>query len=458
MTPLLPALPSLKSEWKTTAQHAGTVFIGQLAVMAFGITDALVTGRYSDHALAALSIASSIYISVYVSLMGVLQSLLPVYAELHGGQKHAVLGAYVRQSVYLAIALIAIGMLVMLNSEPMLAWADVPPDIRPEIVSYMRVLAWALLPSVGFRMYSSLNQALGKPLLVTWLQVGSLAVKIPLTVWLCFGGAGVSPMGVVGCAWATFCVNWMMLLLAFLMLRTQPLYAPLALFKAIERPNWPLIGRFTRVGLPGGLAYLVEITSFTLMALFIARMGVLPSAAHQIASNVTGSMFMAPLSLGVAYSARCSYWIGAGQPLLAVRVARMGIATTMAWCAAVALLCAAFAAPIASLYSPNPEVVALGAALLVWIALYHAADGTQTICAFLLRSWGVTLTPLLVYAVLLWGVGLWGGYLLAYQGVGSVAAMHTPQAFWIAGTLAISAVALVFVGIFMQTTRKIPIK
>jgi multidrug resistance protein, MATE family len=248
----------------------------------------------------------------------------------------------------------------------------------------------------------------------------------------------------------------MMLGLAVLMLRTQPLYAPLALFKAMERPDWPLIGRFARVGLPGGLAYLVEITSFTLMALFIARMGVLPSAAHQIASNVVGCMFMAPLSLGVAYSARCSYWMGAGQPDLATRVARMGIATTFVWCTCIALLCAAFATPLASLYSPNPAVVALGASLLVLTALYHAADGTQTICAFLLRSWRVTLMPLLVYTVLLWGVGLWGGYVLAYQGIGSIAAMHAPQAFWIAGTGAIAAVAMVFLAIFVFATRKAP--
>ena len=445
--------PTLRSEWKTTAQHAGTVFIGQLAVMSFGITDAIVTGRYSDQALASLSIASSIYISVYVSLMGVLQSLLPVYAELHGAKKHALLGEQVRQSLYLAVALIGVGMLVMFNPGSMLAWADVPPDIRPEIGSYMGILAWALIPAVGFRMYSSLNQALGKPLLVTWLQVGSLGVKIPLTIWLCFGGAGVPPMGLVGCAWATFAVNWLMLALAVLMLRTQPIYAPLALFKAIERPNWPLIGHFARVGLPGGMAYLVEITSFTLMALFIARMGVLPSAAHQIASNVTGSMFMAPLSLGVAYSARCSYWIGAGQPLLATRIARMGIVTTVLWCSTIALLCAVFATPIASLYSANPAVVALGASLLVWTAAYHAADGMQTICAFLLRSWSVTLSPLLVYTLLLWGVGLWGGYQLAYQGIGSLPAMHTPQAFWIAGTLAIAAVAVVFLGIFLYTSK-----
>ncbi len=60
------------------ARHAGTVLVGQLAVMAFGVTDTIIAGRYSENALAALSVGAAIFISVYVSLMGVLQALLPV--------------------------------------------------------------------------------------------------------------------------------------------------------------------------------------------------------------------------------------------------------------------------------------------------------------------------------------------------------------------------------------------
>jgi hypothetical protein len=48
-----------------------TVLTGQLAVMAFGVTDTIVAGRHSSEAsLAALSVGSAIFISVYVALMG----------------------------------------------------------------------------------------------------------------------------------------------------------------------------------------------------------------------------------------------------------------------------------------------------------------------------------------------------------------------------------------------------
>ncbi len=430
--------------------------VGQLAVMAFSVTDTIVAGRYSEQALAVLSVGTAIYVSVYVSLNGVLQALLPIYAQLHGAKDYPLLGRTVRQSLYLAALLIALGMWVMLSPGPLLQLAQVPASMAAQIENYLFLLAWALPPAMLFRMYSSLNQALGKPLLVTWLQIGSLVLKIPLTIWLTFGGWGVPAMGLAGCAWASFIINWLMLICALTMLRTQYIYTPLQLFQPIERPDGQMLWRIARMGIPGGLAYLVEITSLTLMALFIARLGVIPSASHQIAANLVGIMYMLPLALSIALSARVSYWIGAGQALQARNTARMGLGMGMALASVVALGVYAFAKEIANLYSTNTAVVILAAALLTWVAIFHWFDALQTICAFVLRCYGVTLIPLLIYGVMLWGVGLTGGYAIAYNNGFWGPAMQHPQAFWIAGAAALAVVALLFLALFRKYTRRSP--
>ncbi len=438
---------SLREDLRVLLRHAGTVLVGQLAVMAFSITDTIVAGRYAPEALATLSIGAAIYISVYVSITGVLQSLLPVYAELHGGKRYAQLGQTFRQSLYLCALLIVCGMVVLLCPGALLRWAQVPDTLQASVREYLAILAWALIPSLCFRMYASLNQGLGKPLFVTWLQLGSLCLKLPLTVWFTFGAAGVPAMGLAGCAWASFIVQWLMLACAVVMLRTQTLYVPLKLWQAMEPPQWPQIRQFIRQGLPGGLAYLVEITSFTLMALFIARQGITSAASHQIASSMAAVMYMVPLSLAIACSARVSYWLGAGDPLRARRVAGLGLGSAALLASTMALLLWLFAQPIASLYSNSQTVVALAASLLAWVALYHVADAVQTICAFVLRCYRVTLLPLLIYGVMLWGIGLLGGYWLAYEGVGSLGAMQKPQAFWIAADIALITVAIIFIAI-----------
>lgn len=441
------------SELSTITRHATTVLAGQLAVMAFGVTDTMVAGRYSESSLAALSVGSAIFVSVYVALIGVLQALMPVWAELHGARETGGVGRSLRQSLYLCAAASVIGMAILLFPGPVLRWTEVPTALRTEVENYLAVLAMALPPALLFRVYSTLNQALGRPQLVTWLQVGSLGIKLPLSIWFTFGGAGLPAQGVVGCAWATLCVNVCMLALAIWLLRTQSLYEPLGLWRRMEPPHWPTIAGFARLGVPAGLAVMVEVTSFTLMALFIARQGTTASAAHQIASNLAAVLYMVPLSLAIATSARVSYWLGAGDPQRARAVVLMGF--KLSALIGIALSAILFIARdyMGQVYTDNANVVAMASGALVWVAAYHAADAVQTLCVFVLRCYRITMAPLAVYCTLLWGAGLGGGYLLAYRGHGPWATAPSPTPFWLASALALAVTAALFTAMLWRAIR-----
>lgn len=373
-----------------------------------------------------------------------LQALLPVWAELHGGGRGAEVGRSVRQSLYLAGLAIVVGMALLLLPGPALQWTQVPPAMRGEVEAYLAVLAFGLAPALLFRLFSTLSQGLGKPQLVTWLQLASLAIKLPLSVWFTFGGAGLPAMGLVGCGWATLAVNWAMLGCAVWLLRASPFYRGYRLWQPIEKPDWAQIGQFARLGVPAGLAVLVEVTSFTLMALFIARLGTTAAAAHQIAANLLAVAYMVPLSLAIATSARVSFWLGAGDPALARRACRTGFELTVLCALLFALAMGGLRFQLAAVYSDKPAVIALAGALLLVVALYHFADALQTLCVFVLRCYRVTLAPLAIYCTLLWAVGLGGSYLLAYRGLGPWPAMQSPLAFWIMGAAALTVTALLF--------------
>ena len=442
------------SERGTILRHAATVLAGQLAVMAFGVTDTIVAGRHAEASLAALSIGSAIFVSVYVSLMGLLQALLPVWAEQRGAQNPAHIGASFRQALYVCTAASLLGMAILLSPQALLQWTDVPPTLRPAITGYLAILALALPPAMLFRMYSTLNQALGRPQLVTWLQVAALFIKLPLSIWFTFGGAGLPSMGVQGCAWATLVVNYSLLGLGLWLLRTQDLYVPMRLWQRMERPDMRQIGAFARLGIPAGLAIAVEVTSFTLMALFIARQGVLASAGHQIASNVAAVLYMVPLSLAIAASARVSFWRGAGDEARARAVVWIGFRLSALMSVALTAILLIAKSAVAGVYSNQAGVVLLSASLLGWVALYHLADAMQTLCVFILRSYRITVGPLVVYCVLLWGGGLGGGYVLAYRGIGPWPASHSPTSFWAASTLALAVTAAAFAWMLRRVVNR----
>lgn len=432
-------------ELATIARHAGTVLAGQLAIMAFGVTDTIVAGRYSSEALAALSVASAVFVSVYVSLMGILQALLPIWAEQHGKGETAAIGASFRQSLYLAFGFTVLGMLVLVFPDPILAATQVPHSMQADVRAYLIIVGWALPSAMFFRLYSTLNQALGHPQLVTWLQVGALVLKVPLSIWFTFGGLGLEAQGAAGCAWATLLVDYAIAIVAVVLMRRQKLYAPLQLWQRMEAPDWSRLAAFLRLGVPAGLSILVEVTSFTLVALFVARQGAIAAGSHQIAANLAAVCYMLPLSLGISISARVSWWRGAGNEAQAQKLAWLGvrIAVVSGIVLSTCLLLGSHYIP--QVYTTDPEVIALTASLLLWVALYHAADSIQCVCIFLLRCWRVTVAPLMVYCTLLWGCGLAGGYWFAYKNVATSAYWATnPTPFWIGSGFALALVAIIF--------------
>lgn len=442
------------TERKTILKHAGTVLAGQLAVVAFGVTDTIIAGRYDPHALAVLSVSSAIYITVYVALIGVIQALLPLFAELFGGKKFERIGYLFRQSLYLVVFLSLLGLVVLISPYLILRWTQVPVELQADIGGYLSMQALALPAALFFRLYSSLNQSIGKPRLVTWLQIGGLVAKVPLSVGLAFGVGNFAPMGLMGCALATVLVTVGMAFCAVVLMKNSKLYQPFALWQKLEPPDAAQLKQMARLGIPNGFSVLVEVTSFTLMALFIARLGTAASASHQIAASLTALLYMVPLSFSIAISARVSFWIGARNAAKMREAIRIGFQYIAMEAFGLAGLLWLFSEDIARLYAKDTQVTLMAASLLVTIGFYHLGDATQTVCFFVLRCFKITLLPMVLYSLMLWGVGLSGGYLLAYHGLPGVAAMPSPQAFWVMSLLALVLVSIGLVYLVVHHANK----
>ena len=444
------------SEIRLVSRHAATILVGQLAVMAFGVADTVIAGRYSDAALAALSVGSALYISVYVGLIGIVQALLPIWAEMLGARRHEAVGRSLRQSLYLCGFICIAGMAALLFPGVLLRWAQVPDLMQDEVQRYLAVLAFAFAPSLLFRLYSTFNQSLGKPRLVTWLQIAALGLKIPLVDLaggrrrryrchgrrrLRLGHAGRSTTSC--CCWPWSCCEP----------RVFTSHTPSG--GGWSGPTGRNSRTFARLGIPGGLAYLVEVTSFTLMALFIARLGTIASASHQIAASVAAVLYMMPLSMAVACSARVSFWLGAGRPDHAKRVVFMGLKLTALIALALAAIVSIAGPLLAGWYSAAPRSLRwprpcwCGWPSTMW------PMRMQALCAFLLRCYRITMAPLALYGVLLWGLGLFGGYQLAYVGpCRADAATRRPAASGPPARWPFALVAACLLGLLLYAVRR----
>jgi multidrug resistance protein, MATE family len=442
------------SPFKPILTHAGSVLIGQLAGVGFATVDTVLLARYSSDDLAALSVSIAIAMSVIVTFFGVMSALMPAIGRLYGAQQYTEIGKEVQQGFYLALMCGSLGMAVLMTGGWIGELAKVPVHLQPKVTLYLRYIGASLVFSMLFRVYAGLNIGISRPWLMTALQVGLLPLKIALSVWFIYGGLGVAAMGSVGAGCATMVTMMVTACLALAMMAWHPAYKPFGIYTKWYKPDSARLRSLAEIGIPSGLSYFIEVTSFSLMAIFISRFGSHWAASHQIAVNTVSILFMVPLSLAMASSALVAQELGAQRPREAKRAAYTGLRLTMGLSLVFTLLTWLLRERIARWYSPDPQVYQLASGLLLVGAAMHFGDALQCVTSYLLRSYHVATVPTVIYAMTLWGLGFGGGYALGFNVTGNVPAqLQGAYGFWVCNAISLLLVGLIFLWMVRQKSR-----
>ena len=448
-------LARLREDVPAILKLATPILVGQLAVIAFGVLDTAMTARYSAEDLAALAMASAIFISIYVGLTGIVSALAPIAGQLFGAKRLNEIGEEVRQATWLAIGLSILGCLVLLNADYLLDLAHASAEIHAKANLYLSMLAIGLPASLGMRVLMGLHNAVSRPVVITAVQLAGLALKLPLNALFIYGGFGIEAMGGPGCAVATVIVTWLWLLVTLIIVWNGRFYQSFEIFKQFSRPNLQRIWVILKLGAPIGFSYLIEVTSFTFMSLFIARFGVTALAGHQIVANLGTVIYMVPPSLSIATMKLVSQSIGANRQDRAEEIGWSAVTFTTLLCIVIGIAVWFLRMFLLDLYSPPEAVKQFAIPLFLFIALYQIFDSLQVTAAFILRAYRIAFLPMIIYAISLWGVGLGGGYILGFNLTGSIpVSMQGASGFWLANSISLGLAAILLLYLFRRTAER----
>ena len=418
---------------------AWPVLVAQLAWMANAVIDTAMAGRLSAVDLASVGIASAIMATVLMSLISVLLALPPIIAQLYGAGRRAEVGREIHQSVWISLVLAAVAILVLRFPGPVISISHLQPLVETKVRAYLAASAWGVPAVFALRIFFGLSTGIGRPRPVMAFNLVSLAIKIPLNAVFMFGLLGAPRLGGPGCAVATSVDAWLMAALVWGWCLRHPDYMQFQVRRRFAAPDFKAIWDFLRLGAPIGLTFIADVTAFTFMALFIARLGPVVSGAHQIAANLAALAFMVPLSLGNATSILVGQAIGAGQRERARHTCWVGIRLGMAIAIVLSSIFWFGATHIAALYTTDPRVQKVAIPLIMLVALYHLGDALQAVAVNALRGYKKSVVPMLIYATLLWGLGLGGGILLGLTDTFGPA--RGAPGFWIAAIASLWLVA-----------------
>mgnify|MGYP000287632401 CR=1 FL=1 len=442
---------------------AWPVLVAQLATIGMMAIDTIVVGRAGTDNLAALAVGASIYVSLALALSGVVQAILPSVAHRLGKGDSEGAAQLIRQAFWLVLLLALIGDVILCFPDWMIAFAELPEPVAAITAEYLRVLALSLPASLGYRAFHAIAGGVGRTRPLMWLslvQTTCHALLAPIladsvTIAGLTFGLG---LGAIGAASSQALLAWAVCLTGLLVLWRSPYYRRLMQGAGLwpGRPDLPTQKHLLRVGVPMGLSYFVEISAFTLMAIFIARLGPEILAGHRIVANISAMVYMFPLAVGTATAALIGQADGGRDVRGAEALSRASFMVAAVGALFLAAALWVFREPLAALGSPDPAVIGVAVGLIGYVAAYQLFDALQTIAGFALRGYRVTFVPLGVHLAAFWLVGLAGGYVLAFTGLPSLGVSPMGAAgFWCAALIAtfLAAVGLLTLLIWVQSAR-----
>lgn len=427
-------LPAVRTEISSLWKLAWPILIGQLATVGMGAADVAMTGHTNPEELAAVSLGAAIWSIVLVTVSGIMMAINTLVAHEIGAARHDRVPHIVRQSLWKALLVGLVACLLTNMAALVFDHLMLEPHVAAKAKLFVHIISCALPPFAAYRAlygYStSINQT--KPVMV--IALAALALNIFVNYLLIYGHWGMPKMGGVGCAVATTCCVWMMLLAMLAWIRIAPAYHATYPFTHWEGPQLSSIGPMLRLGLPIGVTYFAEVSAFGVISLLVARFGVIQVSAHQIALNFSSVVFMVPLTFGIALVTRVGHAVGEANLRRARFISWVGVAMSLTAAIVSATLITVFRHQIAQAYTSDPQVQALCAQLLLFAALFQLSDATQVATSCAIRGYKVTRQPMLIQLLAFWGFSLPIGYVLGLAPAGFIWSPAEPMAaagFWI---------------------------
>ena len=443
----------IRQESRTLIALALPMMVAQIAQVATGFVDTVMAGRVGTDDLAAVSLGASVFITFYVSLMGVVTALNPMLSQLFGAGKTTEIGDTARQGIWFGLLLGCVGMLLMLVLQPLLRqWLTLPEHVEDMVMLYITGTAIGMPAAMMHRALHAFASSLNRTRPIMIVSLIALALNVPLNYILIHGLFGLPKLGGAGCGFATGIVMWFNAITLFIYLSRQRDLAPYGLTREFSKPDWRCFPAMLKLGAPIGLSFFVEVSLFSFISLLISQLGTLVVASHQAVLNFSSLIYMIPQSIATALSIRVGQSIGAGDYMGARLISGIGIALSVLAASCTMLLVLGFRFEIMAMYSLDAQVIALGGALMLFAAFYQLTDAMQTVASGALRGYKITSLPMIIHIVSFWGLGLGLGIVLGMTDW--LVPRMGVQGFWTALVISLSVAGIALVSYLSHVSRQ----
>ncbi len=395
----------VRTEVARLLKLSGPVVISRLGIMAMGLSDAIVVGRYSAVQLGYHALAWAPTSVVVTMAIGLLTGIQVMTARAIGEGRRNETGAVLRRglSYSLWIGIISAAVLAVLGPI-FLHSIGLEKSLADGTTAPLRVFCLSL-PGYALSVSAATwLEGLSKPGPGAWMMWIANAVNLALDLLLVPGAFGLPALGAVGGAWATTGARTFLAAGMLGYIALMPEARTLGVFEKPPRDR-AAEAEQRRIGFGAGASNFFEVASFASMNIIAGWIGGLAVAGWAIVLNVAAIVFMVPLGLGTGAAVRVGSAYGARDAAAVIRAGYTAFAVTAVFGALVGFVIWPNASLIATAYTSNPATLAMAVPALALSCLMYLPDSLQVVTAQALRArgdvWVPTGTHLTSYIVIM---------------------------------------------------------
>ena len=430
------------------------LFAANVMQLGMGVIDTVVAGKAGATDLAGVGLAGSLSSSILVLFGTIISILSPTIAKYCGAGESDKCGLLLNSAKW------ATGLLIIPELLCIAACAWVFPLVSNDeaMIRVAERYLLYLLPCVPahllLRLLLSTFEGYGQTRPGMLVSLLGLLVNIPANYAFVFGWGPIPALGGAGCGLATTIVMWFMPMCLLVIMRLSPVQRHnLNCMLARRKPNMQLCINLLRTGLPLGLAVFFEIAFFRLLMLVIAPLGTVAVGAQQVAINLSGLVFMLPLSIGIAASIRAAYYVGKRDLSAFDTLVFTAGVLSLGLVACNMVLCYTCRHGIAACYTDDTAVASLAASLIAYCVIYQLSDSVQSLFSCLLRGCRDTAPITWICMITYWLIGFPLACILIRTDW--IIPQAGPAGAWISFIVALTIAAILYAARFIRTRKRI---
>lgn len=429
------------------------MLLAQIAQVGTSFIDAVMAGGASKSDLAAVALGSSVFITIYITLTGLMTSLNPMISQLFGAKDSQAIGEMGRQGLWYGLLVGILGMfLVWLTITPFQLWLNLNNNTFTITQNYLWFIGFAMPAAMIHRALYAYVSSLNKPKIIMWVSWVCFIINIPLNWIFVYGKFGMPTLGGAGCGLATALVFWINATTLWILIVKDKQLNSFGLMKKLSLPNPKIFWELTKLGIPIGLSFFIEVSLFTCIMALVAKLDGNTEdfvAAQQIVISLTTLIYMIPQSLGSATTVRVGQHLGQKRLSHARYICGVSISTAIIASLATALFLLIFRHPLAAMYTTDLAVIALVGKIILYAAAFQLVDAVQTVASYALRGYKITTVAMVIHIIAFWGCGLIPGYYLAFSYNMGI------YGFWAALVVSLSVAAILLLWYLELYSKKV---